>query len=258
MKTQLLDTHGKKQKEIDLPKVFSKKIRGDILKKVYEAEKMWQPYAHAPNAGKQHSASGTISHKRHDWKGHYGRGTSRIPRKTMWRRGTQFYWIGAEISSTRGGRRAHGPKGNIPIKKINKKEYELALASAIASTANEKLISERYARVKEVKENLPFVFDSKISDAKTKELIKGVEHALGDLKIVAKREKAIRAGKGKSRNRKYKSSAGLLIVTGNDEEIKTKIFDQVKVKELTVSDLYPAGRVVIYTENAIKNLGDKE
>lgn len=254
MKGQLLSIDGKKQKEITLPKVFSKKIREDILKKAYEAEKEWQPYSPNHRAGKQHSASGTISHKRHDWKGHYGKGMSRIPRKTMWRRGTQFYWVGAEISSTRGGRRAHGPKGSIQMKKINKKEYEIALASAIASTANEKFVTERYARINEVKENLPFVFDSKISEVKTQELIKGVEAALGNLKIVAKREKAIRAGKGKLRNRKYKTSAGLLIVTGNDEELKTNVFEQVKVREIMIGDLYPAGRVVIYTEKAIKDL----
>ena len=141
MKAQLLSTEGKKQKEIDLPKVFSSKFREDILKKVYEAEKIWQPYGHDPEAGKKHSASGTMRHKRHSWKAHYGRGMSRIPRKIMWRRGTQFYWVGAEISSTRGGRRAHGPKNSIPIKKINKKEYVLALASAIVATSDKNLIN---------------------------------------------------------------------------------------------------------------------
>ena len=258
MKAQLLSVDGKKQKEIDLPKVFSQKIREDILKKAYEAEKMWQPYAHDVKAGNKQSASGTISHKRHDWKGHYGKGMSRVPRKTMWRRGTQFYWVGAEISSARGGRRAHGPKGRIPLKKINKKEYEIALASAIASTANQAIVADRYARVKEVKEMLPFVMESKISNAKAQELINGIETALGNLKIVAKPEKSIRSGKGKLRNRKYKKSAGLLIVTGSDEEIRVKVFDQVKANNLTITDLYPAGRVVIYTENAIKDLKDKE
>jgi large subunit ribosomal protein L4e len=258
MKAQLLSVDGKKGKEISLPKVFSKKIREDILKKAFEAERFWQPYSHDPMGGKKNSASGTISHKRHDWKGHYGRGISRVPRKTMWRRGTQFYWVGAEISSTRGGRRAHGPKGNIPIKKINKKEYEIAFASAIASTANDKFILERYARVEDVKADLPFVMESKISSAKTKDLIEGVEKVLGKLKVVAKREKSIRAGRGKLRNRKYKKSAGLLIVTGDDEELKSNVFEQIKMKELIVSDLYPAGRVVIYTENAIKNLEELE
>ena len=258
MKAQLLSIDGKKQKEISLPKAFSTKIREDILKKVYESEKTWQPYAHDSEAGKKHSASGTISYKRHEWKGHYGKGISRVPRKTMWRRGTQFYWVGAEISSARGGRRAHGPKGTIPIKKINKKEYLIALNSAISATADTKFVCERYSRIKEVKENLPFVVESKFSELKTKDLIKSIDNILGNLKIVSKREKSLRAGKGKLRNRKYKKSAGVLIITGDKEEIKTNSFNQIKIKDLIVSDLYPAGRVVVYTEEAIKSLEERE
>ena len=43
----------------------------------------------------------------------------------MWRRSTQFYWIGAEVSSTRGGRRADPPKGLGVYKKINRNEVEI-------------------------------------------------------------------------------------------------------------------------------------
>lgn len=254
MKTQLFSTEGKKLKDIELPKIFSSKIREDFLKRAYEAEKIWQPYSHNPMAGKRQSASGTISHKRHDWKGHYGKGMSRIPRKTMWRRGTQFYWVGAEISSARGGRRAHGPKGSIPLKKINKKEYALALESAIASTANKEKILKRYSRIKEVKNDLPIVIDSNFSELKTKNIDKSINSILGDLKVISSKEKSIRAGKGKFRNRKYKKPARILIVTGNDEKLKARVLNQIKVMNLTVSDLYPAGRVVIYTESAIKDL----
>ena len=258
MKVNLLNINGEKQEEIDLPKIFSSKIRLDIVKKVYDAERIWQPYGNDPEAGKKQSASGVIRHKRHSWKAHYGRGISRIPRKTMWRRGTQFYWIGAEISSARGGRRAHGPKKYIPNKKINKKERKIAFESAIASTINKNLILKRYSNLSEVKNHLPLIVNSKIYELKTKELINSIEKILEDLKIISKKEKSIRSGKGKSRNRKYKKSAGVLIITGNNEKLKTKIFDQVKVNGLKVSYLYPLGRIVIYTENAIKDLEDME
>ena len=85
------------------------------------------------------------------------------------------------------------------------------------------------------------------------DLIKSIDNILGNLKIVSKREKSLRAGKGKLRNRKYKKSAGVLIITGDKEEIKTNSFNQIKIKDLIVSDLYPAGRVVVYTEEAIKS-----
>jgi len=261
MKAKLLSIEGKKMKDIDLPKVFSAKIREDILKKVFEAEKMQQPYGSDPEGGKKHSASGIGRHLRHVWKSAYGHGRARTPRKVMWRRGSQFYWVGAEVSNTRGGRKAHPPKvaGTFKVKKINKKEGKLALDSAIAATAKEKLVSGRYMRLNDKKiESLPIVVESKLMSLKTQEFIKAVGNVLGELNIVAKKEKSIRAGKGKLRNRKYKSSQGALLVTGNDEAIKTKAIESTRVDDLGVGDLYPMGRVVIYTENAIKNLEESQ
>ena len=115
-----------------------------------EAKKTKQPYGASPVGGKQHSASGIIIHRRHVWKSGYGRGRSRIPRKMMSRRGSQFNWVGAEVSSTRGGRRAHPPKilSMINTKKINKKEMKIAMASAISATADEKQVVGRYKRLK--------------------------------------------------------------------------------------------------------------
>ena len=256
MKAEILSINGEKIKEIELPKVFSAKIREDILNKVFEAEKIWHPYAPNFMAGRQSSASGIVRHKRHAWKAGYGSGRSRVPRKIMWRRGTQFYWIGAEVSGTRGGRRAHGPKIEhmLKTKKINKKEALMALMSAIASTSHKDKIESRYKRINEVKIKLPIVAEDKLISLKTKELISSLEKILGNLFVVAIPEKKIRAGKGKLRNRRYKKSAGALIVTGNNEKVKTKIVESKKANELKVADLYPAGRLVIYTENAIKEL----
>src|SRR3989338_59927 len=111
MKAHLYSKEGKQKSQIELPHQFSVNVRNDLVQKLINSLVFIssQPYAPNPEAGKRHSASGIISHKRHDWKGHYGRGISRIPRKIMSRRGTQFFWIGAEISSARGGRRAHPP-----------------------------------------------------------------------------------------------------------------------------------------------------
>jgi len=260
MKSQILSIEGKKIREIELPKLFSEKIREDIIKKVFESEKMWQPYGPYFKAGRQHSASGIVVHRRHKWKSAYGRGISRIPRKIMWRRGTQFYWIGAEISGTRGGRKAHAPKpeGSIRINKINKKEYNLALRSALASTLNDKNLNSRYSRLSNIKlSNLPIIVESRILELKSKEFNDSLKKILGDLFIVSEKEKKIRAGKGKRRNRRYKKSAGVLFILGNKENLKIKSVDSKKVSELLVSDLYPIGRLVIFTENAIKDLETK-
>ena len=110
MKIKIFDTEGKKTKEMELPSFFSERIREDIVAKVLEASKTMHPYSPSLVAGKQHSASGIIRHAIRKWRGAYGKGISRVPRKIMSGRGTQFNWVGAEIASTRGGRRAHPPK----------------------------------------------------------------------------------------------------------------------------------------------------
>ncbi|MEM3112826.1 MAG: 50S ribosomal protein L4 [Candidatus Pacearchaeota archaeon] len=262
MKSQVLSIDGAKLREIELPKLFSEEIREDIVKKVFETEKTLQPYGLFFKAGRQHSASGIVVHRRHKWKSAYGRGISRIPRKVHWRRGSQFYWVGAEVSGTRGGRKAHGPKPNpIKIKKINKKEYLLALRSALASSINKEKIKERYARLSNFKINnfpsLPIIIESKILELKSKDFNNSMEKILGDLGHILKRNKKIRAGKGKLRNRRYKKSAGVLLILGKNENIKIKSVDSKKVNELLVKDLYPLGRVVIFTENAIKELKER-
>ena len=258
MKSILYDIKGKKKSEIKLPGVFSSKIREDIVRKYLETERFIQPYSNSPMAGKKHSASGTISHKRHDWKGHYGKGISRIPRKTMWRRGTQFMWIGAEISSTRGGRRAHPPKGIGKEKKINKKEILIAMNSSFASTADKNHILNRYSSLEKINLPVPFIIESKLEKMKVKDILTSLKNILGDLYPLVLKKKSVRAGKGKLRGRKYKSNAGFLIVTGKDEKLKISGLDIRSFDEISISDLYPLGRFVIYTEKAILEMGGEK
>lgn len=260
MKTQILDIDGKKVKNIELPKCFSQKIREDIIAKVLESKKVKQPYAPSPVAGKQASAKGKIRHRRHVWGTHYGRGISRVPRKTMWRRGSQFYWIGADAPMTRGGMRAHPPKilSMLNRNKINKKELNIAFISALSATANEKKVKEKYASLENEKiDKLPLVVESKFISLKTKELLNSLKKILGEkLFDVALSKKNIRSGKGKLRGRKYKKTAGLLLVTGEKEKIKTKSVETKNVQNLSIMDLAKGspGRLILYTENAIKYL----
>ena len=129
--------------------------------------------------------------------------------------------------------------------------------SAIASTVYPEKIVERYYRIDEIKGvELPIIVESKISELKTKELMNSLDKILGKLKIL--KEKNSRSGRGKLRNRKSKTSKGIIIITGNDEKIKTNMVDNVKVKELIVSDLYPIGRITVYTEKAIKDIENLE
>ena len=262
MKTEILSVEGKKIKEIELPKFFSAKIREDILSKVLESKKNKQPYSPSIMAGRKHSASGIIRHRRHVWKTHYGQGISRIPRKITSVKGNRFNWIGAEIPFAVGGRRAHPPKtiSMINTIKINKKENKIAFISALSATADAKKIKQKYQSLNDKKIiNFPLIVESKLPKLKTKELIASLRKILGELFDVATRKRSIRSGKGKLRGRKYKKTAGVLIVLGNKEKIKTNAFETKNVKSLGVLDLAKGkeGRLVIYTEQAIKDLEER-
>lgn len=255
MKAQLYDSKGAKKSQLDLPRLFTTKIREDIVAKYFETDKFQQPNSLDPEGGKKHSASGKISHRRHKWGSHYGKGISRVPRKTMWRRGSQFFWIGAEISGSRGGRVSHPPKGIGKEKKINKKEIILAMNSAVAATANKDFVVERYATLEKIGA-VPAVIESLPN--KTKDLIEALKKIFGSSFNLVLKKKKVRAGKGKLRNRKYKSNAGLLLVVGNEEEAKFNGMDIISTGDLTIADLVPLGRLTLYTKKAIEDLKDKK
>ena len=263
MKTHILHISGEKGKEITLPSAFSSIVREDIVAKVVEAKKTRQPYSPSPVGGKQHSASGKIQHVRHVWKTMQGKGISRVPRKIMSRRGSQFNWVGAEIPNAVGGRRAHPPKviSMINTKRINKKEMALAIKSALAATANEKIVAKRYERLRDKKiSGLPIVVESKIISLKAKDLISSLKKVLGEVLFeVSLKQRSVRSRKGKLRGRKYKKNLGLLLVVGEKERLKTNLIDVRNVKELNVTDLANGGvgRLTMYTESAISEIGEK-
>lgn len=262
MKAKILTKAGSKG-EIEIPKFFSGKIREDICQKFFEAQKKIQPYASFIEAGKHHSASGNLSHSRRLWKTAYGKGISRVPRKILWRRGDHFYWVGAEVSGTRGGRQAHPPKIErfLANKKINKKEAILAVQSALASTGNINFLKRRYSSLGEIKLDLPLIINSEILKMKTWEIYEILEKILENAFSIAVKHKKQRAGKGKARGRRYKENAGLLIVIGKNENLKLSGVEVRKLDELEVSDLFPLGRLTIYSEEAIKeinNIGEKK
>ncbi len=256
MKTQILDINGKKAKEITTD-LFEEPIREDIIFKVIEAERIWQPYSNYYWAGMDRSASGNIRHKRHSWKSDREKGIPRIPKKIFWRRGTQFSWGGAIIPSVKGGRRAHPPKNKLNLKKINKKELRKALLSALVYSSSIKELKKKYTSLKDkkIEISLPIIVDEKILLLKTKDFLESLNKILGDFKDVAIQKKSVRAGRGKSRGRRYKKNAGLLFVISKNEKKDIKGIDVIKTDKLSVTDLATGGaRLTMFTENAIKDL----
>src|SRR3989338_363169 len=168
MKVAILDTSSNKVGDIDLPFQFNEAVRDDIILRAVLAMQSHkrQPYAAHDTAGKRSSAK--LSRRRKNYRGSYGIGISRVPRKILTRRGTRMNWVGAFAPGTVGGRRAHPPKTEkIWAKKINEKERRKAIRSAIAATMSKDRVAERGHQIPA---NFPFIIDSKFeSIAKTRE-----------------------------------------------------------------------------------------
>lgn len=260
MKADLYNLEGKKTKQIDLPSQFNEPVRQDLIKRAFVALQSSNrtPYGAYEFAGKRYSSY--VSKRRRKYKGIYGRGASRVPRKVLTRRGTQFYYVAATTPFSVGGRRAHPPKSEKSwFKKININERRKAIRSALAATFDLNLIKDRGHNTNIAS----IIIDSKLeSKNKTKE-IKKILNLLGlDKELKRVEERQIRAGRGKSRGRKYKTKTGPLIVVSKDCPLVKSAsnlpgIDISKINELNVNLLAPGsvpGRLTIYTEDSIREL----
>ena len=132
-----------------------------------------------------------------------------------------------------------------------------ALLSALTYTSSLDEIKKKYKTLegKEIKTKFPIIIENKILSLKAKAFFSCLKKILGDLYEIAIQKKSIRAGKGKLRGRKYKKSAGLLLIIGKNKKKKNKGVDILKANELLVTDLASNGaRLSMFTENAIKEL----
>jgi len=123
---------------------------------------------------------------------------------------------------------------------------------SFAATATPKFITKRYTTLEKIN-SAPAVIET--LPKKTKELKEAIFSIFSDNKKIALKNKEVRAGKGKLRGRKYKSNAGALIVTSTKEDAKFKGFDMKNTQEISISDLYPLGRLTLYTKKALEELG---
>ena len=266
MQTNVVDFTGKIVEKIDLPKVFSEPVREDlILRAVLSTQsRKRQPYGANPLAGKRTAADfhggrpgRTGAHR---W-AMVGREMARMPRI----HGKTVPWLvfrARYVPQAVKGREAFPPLvEKVWEQKMNKKERKLAIRSAIAATAAKELVTIRGHKVGKLQ--VPIVVEDKLqSVAKTQELVDflnkiGLEEELNRIS-----QKKIRAGKGKSRGRKYKRKIGPLFVITKDEGIGRAVnnipgCDSCNVENLSAEYLAPgamAGRLTIFTKSAIDKL----
>ncbi len=265
MKLKIISASNEKKKDMELPSQFGEEIRPDIILRAVLAIQSCnrQSYGASPGAGTR--ASAIISKRRHDYRGCYGFGISRTPRKILSRRGTRMFWVGAFAPNTVGGRRAHPPKSEkILEQKINKKERRKAIRSAIAATVVKAIVEKRGHKVPK---DYPFILESKVEELKkTKEIISMLEKIGLKDELARSAVKTIRAGKGKGRARKYKKRVGpLFIVSKSCDLMKSAAnipgVDIVEVKNVNAELLAPGavpGRLTLWSEAAIEKLGKEK
>lgn len=265
MKLPKFDLKNVKVGDVELPGQFAEPVRADVIHRavlVLQANAR-QRYGAAPRAGFRHATE--ISRRRRKYKGSYGQGISRVPRKILSHHGTRFNWVGALAPGTVGGRRAHPPKAaKIWELKVNKKENRKAIRSAMAASLDRALVAAHGFRLPS---SYPFVVDKSIeslkktSDVHSALLTFGFEQELARSAI-----KKVRAGRGKGRGRRYKQRTGLLLVVGADCPLLNAArnlpgLDVVPVHALNAELLAPGaqpGRAALFTEAAIDALKSKK
>jgi large subunit ribosomal protein L4e len=258
---KVLQIDGKESHIIELPSVFETPFRYDVIHKVYVnlLSHSFQRQGRYPMAGEVVSAQSRNT----------GLGIARIARA----RGEGFSRAGqaAGVASVRHGRVAHPPESwkNI-YKKVNDKEKQLALCSAIAATARKDLIERRGHKLSNISTFPIIVSDAIESISKTKDLVNLLQ-AIGlkqELDRVIYSRKAS-SGTARRRGRKGRSAiSAIIVISGRSDEADNNknIFklsgsigglDIKQVKNLSVLDLAPGSkpiRLTIFSESAIKEL----
>ncbi len=259
MKIPVLSVEGQKISDVDLPIQFSEPVREDLIKRAALAvlSTQHQAYGTDPLAGLRQGKA--WPKRRRKYGGTYGKGISRVARKSLWHRGSQFGWVGARGGQTVKGIKNFPPEaGKIFWERINKKENRKAIRSAIAATSVLELVAKKH-RLGNVK-IVPIIIESKIEDMKKAREAYKLLKSLGLRdELIRTKEKKIRAGKGKARGRKYKIKAGPLIVVSKSCNLQKAAanlvgIDIVPVKNINAALLAPGAqpaRLTIWTKSAI-------
>ncbi|MFH1978493.1 MAG: 50S ribosomal protein L4 [Candidatus Aenigmatarchaeota archaeon] len=260
MKSPIYSLKGEKIGDMELGKTFSQKVRQDLIKRavLFEQSHERQSYGADPLAGKRTSAH---------YHGRRGIKHSMMNREMARMKrihGTGFLHFTARfVPQAVKGRKAHPPKAEkIWELKMNKKEHMKALLSAIAATADKEFLAKRGHKITHLK-HVPLVIDDKFQELKKTKDVLEIFKLLGLSEDVERaKTKSVRAGRGKTRGRKYVKKKGPLLVVNEERGIEkaSKSIPGVEIatpKSLTVQMLAPGtdpGRLVLWTKSAIEQL----
>ena len=248
MQATVRDLNGEDAGTVDLPEVFETAYRPDLIKRAVLAAQAnrKQAYGADPYAGLRTPAESFGS----------GRGMAHVPRENG---------QGRRVPQTVGGRKAHPPKAEKDQGKgINDKERKLAIRSAIAATTDAERVAERGHEF-DADLDLPLVVSDEFEDlVKTREVVDLLE-ALGVHTDVERADdgRSVKAGRGKTRGRKYREPKSVLFVTSEEPSKAARNLagaDVTTATEVNAEDLAPgthAGRLTIWTESAVAEVNER-
>ncbi|WP_135824238.1 50S ribosomal protein L4 [Halorussus ruber] len=248
MQATIRNLDGEEDGTLDLPDVFDKTVRKDLIKRAVLAAQAnrKQDYGADDYAGMRTSAESPGS----------GRGMAHVPRTNG---------QAARVPQAVGGRKAHPPKEEKDrTLDINTKERKKAIRSAVAATTDADLVSERGHQFDDDLE-LPLVVSDDFEDlVKTKEVVSFLEAVGIDADIErAEENKSIRAGQGTTRGRKYKTPKSVLFVTSDEPSKAARNLagaDVATAGEVNAEDLAPGahpGRLTVWTESAVEEVAER-
>ncbi|WP_254768885.1 50S ribosomal protein L4 [Salinilacihabitans rarus] len=250
MEATVRDLDGAEADSVDLPAVFDTEYRPDLIARAVRAAQAnrKQDYGADEFAGMRTPAESFGS----------GRGMAHVPRQNG---------RGRRVPQTVKGRKAHPPKAEKDwTESINKKERKLAVRSAVAATADAELVAER-GHAFDDGLDLPLVVSDEFEDlVKTKEVVAFLEEVGVHADVERADEgRSVRAGRGKTRGRKYKQPKSILFVTSSETGPSKAArnlagADVATAAEVCAEDLAPGaqpGRLTIWTESALEEVADR-
>ncbi len=261
MNAKVVDLKGKPEKELALPPQFEEEFRPDLIRRAFHAEATLklQPKGTFLLAGMQTTAE--YFGRRHRPRQTINTGRSRLPREKL--AGLRLGRV-RQVPHAVGGRRAHPPKVQKKIvEKINFKEKNKALRSAIAATTSVELVKARGHKFNGTLA-IPLIVDSSIERIKRVADAKSVLNSLGlheDLQRAADGRR-MRSGRARLRKGGYRTPRSVLLVFGEDEGIWRATrnlpgVDAVSVEKLSAELLAPGGvpgRLTLWTESAVSKM----
>lgn len=246
---------GKVKRTMELPSVFSEGVRLELVRRAVLAENSYklQPQGHDPLAGmrtsaRYYGAMGTYRTGRH-------MGIAIRPREKL---GGGVQGKVKRIPSATKGRRAHPHKvQKIIVERMNKREYRMALASAVSATALNSPNAPKASMQR------PIIIADDIESLRKTRDVMGVIRNLGlSDGVDYNREPRVRKGVRRSTRIKIYGK-NLLLVVGKESSVMRAArnipgVDVCEVSKITANLLAPGGvpgRVTVWSESAASGVG---